>query len=184
MSRGPEEVNRLTESTYRVSGPGTLGEPGFEGGRCGDWGVGGRGFGGEEAGTVGASGFEGGRLGLQGSRLGVRGEVRSLGGAGVRGSRPGKRGRPAGGRQSSPGGTVGILHLRGEEGTLHGNVLPSPSFLYPVPSSPSRRRRRPANYTFHNQTSSGREGPVSPLGRVFPTSSPRGRWPRRCGCGA
>ena len=71
MSRGPEEVNRLTESTYRVSGPGTLGAPGFEGGRCGDWGVGGRGFGGEEAGTVGTSGFEGGRLGRQGSRLGL-----------------------------------------------------------------------------------------------------------------
>ena len=116
---------------------------------------------------MGASGFEGGRLGRQGSRLGVWGEVRSPGGAGVRGSRPGTWGRPAGGRQPSPGGTVGILHLRGEEGTLGGTVLPSPSVLYPVPSSPSRRRRRPANYTFHGQTSSGREGPVSPLGRVL-----------------
>lgn len=96
MSRGPEEVNRLTESTYRVSGPATLGAPGFEGGRCGEWGA--RGSGGEEAGTVGASGFEGGRLGLQGSRLGVRGEVRSPGepGFGVRGRGIGEpRRRPA-----------------------------------------------------------------------------------------
>lgn len=136
MSRGPEEVNRLTESTYRVSGPGTQGALGFEGGRCGDWGVGGPGFGGEEAETVGASGFEGGRLGRQGSRLGVRGEVRSPGGAGVRGSRPGKWGRPAGGRQSSPGGTVGFFTLEVRRGLYAGLSSPPPPFFTRSPPLP------------------------------------------------
>ena len=63
--------------------------------------------------------------------FGVR-ERESRGQWGRQGSRPGKRGGPAGGRQPSPGEKVGIFHLRGEEGTLRGNVLPSP-LLSPSP---------------------------------------------------
>lgn len=54
MSRGPEEVNRLTESTYRVSWPGAAQDPGSAGVRGSRAGV---------PGTVEARGFEAGEAG-------------------------------------------------------------------------------------------------------------------------
>lgn len=54
MSRGPEEVNRLTESTYRVSWPGAAQDPGSAGVRGSRAGV---------PGTVEAQGFEAGEVG-------------------------------------------------------------------------------------------------------------------------